>query len=207
MIRARTGAALLIGLIAALLIATPAEAASTRAEYVAQVDPICLTTGKRVVRAVKGIKVPREERLDSLDDKQALRLFFGFLAKVMGRANKEIGPMIAQIAPVPPPPGDERIVALWLQALGDYKFFADRAVRGSNHGKLNKFFYYFGKAMLVAEQANNLVDDWGFRYCASSDDSDYSGSSVRRPTRAAWLVPGDPLVAATERVRDGLARR
>jgi hypothetical protein len=202
MIRARTSAALLIGLIAALLIATPAQATSARAEYVAQVDPICLSATKQAAKGLKGIKAPREERLDNLDDKQALRLFFGFIAKALGRSNKAVGPAIAQIALVQPAPGDERIAALWLQALGDYKFFADRAVTGSNHGKLNKFFYYFGKAMLVAEQANNLVDDWGFRYCASSDDSDYSGSSVRRRATAAWLAPGHRLVAALHRDAD-----
>jgi hypothetical protein len=199
--------ALAITLIVFAITAPKADAAATRAEYVAQVDPICLTAGKRSARALKGIKLPREERFESLDDKQAMRLFFSFLGKAIGRTNKAIGPMLAEIAPIPPAPGDERVVALWLQAVGDYKLFADRAVSASNRGKLNKFFYYLSKAGLVADQANYLFDDWGFRYCASSEDSDYYGSSARRPAAAAWLAPGNRLVAGADRAQRELAQR
>jgi hypothetical protein len=93
-----------------------------------------------------------------------------------------------------------------VQALGDYMVFSNRAVEASNHGKLNKFFYYLGKAGLVGEQANSLVDDWGFRHCADSEDSGYSGGSTRRPAAAPLLAANHRLLAAAERAARNLGQ-
>jgi hypothetical protein len=117
MIRARTSAALFIGLIAALQIATPAEATSTHAEYVAQVTPICDAANAEIDH----ISAERDRKLD-LSEKALLRIgparYFKRLTKTYewesDRSHEITAAALARLDQVPPAPGDEALVAQWL---------------------------------------------------------------------------------------------
>jgi hypothetical protein len=143
-----------------------APAASTRAEYVAQVDPICHAADLKSKRLTRKHHLPRVIELGDLrsgdrDDQLivARQLALG--------AHKVVGPFIAAISPIPPPPGDEAVIAKWI---GDYRFFmrnSIRAVAAIRHGKPRRAYH------LVIVTFPGILDDietlgpWGFQYCTS----------------------------------------
>jgi hypothetical protein len=97
--------ALAVVLIATATFAAPANAASTRAEYVAQVDPICaatLTLEKRTFGGVGG-------DLRHGRNKQAARKF--------ERTDRVFANAIDQLAAVPPPASDAALIGQWIAML------------------------------------------------------------------------------------------
>jgi hypothetical protein len=117
-----------IALLAVAISAGPASAASTRAEYVAQVNPICASansqaralwetffkTTDRLEKTAKKLHGKKRIRVQRRLDELFYRLDDQVLAVYSGA--------LAQLKLIPPAPGDEALVAEWLatrQALQD----------------------------------------------------------------------------------------
>jgi hypothetical protein len=100
----RLGVLLVVTAAAALVAAPGASAAATRAEYVAQVNPICkqanTQSGKVFSRAIKG------QNPDQIKP--------GVLTKALKRVNRITRKTTNRIAGVPAAPGDEALVAEWV---------------------------------------------------------------------------------------------
>jgi hypothetical protein len=98
-------------LVAALLAwtAAPASGAATRAEYAAAVNPICA-----------GLEAEAEQALKKIGRKP------GAIAKLFKKLDRISDRGIDQIASVPPPPGDEALVAGWVEALRDLNAIGNR---------------------------------------------------------------------------------
>jgi hypothetical protein len=158
-----------VAVLAAAVAAVPAQAASTRAEYVAQVDPICQSSiapakkaGKKYVRSVK--KLARQVRGGS-DPKKALKGVFKRAAGLLGQINKIVANETAQISEVPPPPADQGAVSLWLQNRTAYKQFTDAAIRALRHFKLRAFARNAAQASAALEEGHFFISGFGFNHC------------------------------------------
>jgi hypothetical protein len=110
--------ALAITVIAFAITAATAYGASTRAEYVAQVDPICQTAQRPVFRAIsEWLRVV--EKAGRADNPPS-----GFnvpdelirpAVKFINRLTHVYAGITTKIAAIPPAPGDEGLVGSWLE--------------------------------------------------------------------------------------------
>jgi hypothetical protein len=150
------------------LSATSATAATTRAEYVAQVDPICLAglnqeavAANPLLKAVKRAKRHPGRKTDRRLSR-ALRSYFGQYTAIEHSVND-------QIAAVPPAPDDVSLVGVWLRARGELIDLEGRLFisKPKGHG-LKGFAQLFSSFFtLTARQleVSDLIRDFGFQYC------------------------------------------
>jgi hypothetical protein len=140
-----------------LLMGAPvAGAASTRAEYAAQADPICKSNDKDFNRLWK----------------RFLRLANQYPFKIQAAANtlermgKRYSSSVNSLHLIAPPPGDEALIAQWLdlhsQSATKYPLAAS-AYRLNNYKRLNRLI---DSADRLARHASSLVADWPFQRCA-----------------------------------------
>jgi hypothetical protein len=153
-------------LIAVAIGAAPAQGASTRAEYVAQVDPICHAAELKGERLAKKHHLPRVIDLEDLrsgDRKSQL-----IVARQIALSNRKVvKPFIATVSTIPPPPGDEAIITEWI---GAYRFFtrnADKAVRSIHKGKPRRAYHLFLATVSPILETGEALEPWGFRHCTA----------------------------------------
>jgi hypothetical protein len=147
----------------ALAITATAHAASTRAEYVAQVDPICQTATVQVRRALNKHHLKNAILLDDLgsgDRKAELRI-----VKQLHILHRFGAPAVEQIAAVPAPPGDEAVIARWV---GDLRFYDQRSLQAASairagKSKRARHLILGGLRDLVA--VDDELRPWGFQSC------------------------------------------
>jgi hypothetical protein len=154
--------------VALAITASTAIAASTRAEYVAQVDPICQAAHaagqaevKRYERQVR--RLTRHGFDPDHPSKALLRAAVGFADRIA----KIERPSFAQIAAITPAPGDEATVAEWLRLRARETAYFQRAFHAfARNQKTHQFRRLSAKADKANLEAESLVGDWGFEHCA-----------------------------------------
>jgi hypothetical protein len=166
----RFGVTLAAGIAAVAVAAPSASATSTRAEYVAQVDPICKAARsqekdatrsfKRQVRRLRERGVNPEE-----PTKQTVRLGVAFYNRILRITQRRE----SQISVVIPAPGDEEARVQWLQARGKAIDLFQRGVHAFARGKEQRSSGLLTAASEVWFMAQFLVEDFGFRYCVEID--------------------------------------
>jgi hypothetical protein len=108
----RRGGTAALACAAALVAAAPAQATETRAEYAAQVNPICV----QATAETEAIEAVLERKLKKFEE--ARKPNFKALLRSMTRLNRQIEAVEegreTAIAAVPPAPGDELLVQIWL---------------------------------------------------------------------------------------------
>jgi hypothetical protein len=147
-----------------------AHAAATRAEYVAQVDPICASAqleegiaGEPLAGLTKRVNKHRHARV--LERKYS-RAFANYLRQFIAIERS----VNAQLAAIPPAPEDVSLIQVWLRARGqlldsEEQFFL-RGFEGKNGIKgairfFTGFFQFIGRQYEVTD----LVSDFGFQHC------------------------------------------
>jgi hypothetical protein len=159
-------------LIAVAVFATPASAASTRAEYVAQVDPICRTAlkpeGKAGLALLKGLTKLGNQSENGKPSKKALNRFLRQTAKFFGVLARLENSVNNQIATVPAAPGDESTIATWLQQRGQYADLLRQSVVAVKHHRLRRFVTLADQSDVARDVADATVAGFGFRYCVSA---------------------------------------
>jgi hypothetical protein len=151
------GAIALALLVSAVAVA-PAHAASTREEYAAQADPYC--------------------KAETQDGNRLWKRFVRANAHLRfhsaGNALESIGTRITQtnnqLRPIPPPPGDETLIANWL---GIWDGIAHRWVLSASAyrlGKYNRVNHLFNTIDRLARQTHDLVAVFPFKDCAWGDE-------------------------------------
>jgi hypothetical protein len=155
-----------VGLIA--LWAAPADAASTRAEYVAQVDPICQSFVGPNDDAV-GAYLRNEKRLGRVASKGTLKQF-GAQTKRIARSLNRIALIEAnltdQIATVPPATEDFATVGTWLNHRRQEEALLRSAA--SILVQFRPYKQYFRKLKMADaadEAATRTVSGLGFQVC------------------------------------------
>jgi hypothetical protein len=168
--------AVAISLVALATTAVSASAATTRAEYVAQVDPICQSAQAQeavalqpVLRAFKRDQ-KHHSRKTSRRAARAFRAYFQQYAVIERAAN-------AQIATVTPAPDDVSLIQVWVRARGELLDDETQLFSGGLKPKkglkglgqvFGLFFGLIGREFEVAD----LVRDFGFQYCNRPDQTE-----------------------------------
>ena len=153
-----------VALVAIALTAGTAQAASTRAEYVAQADPICLSVqGPVDASLARYIKAKRKHAPLGPAKARLLRSW----SKLYGRVTTSLRKLT-------PAPGDEATIASWLKARG--VVLKDLAAAGKayaeSEAKLAKRITLRGDAAII--RSNAAVSGFGFQNCASDGDTLWS---------------------------------
>jgi hypothetical protein len=148
--------------------ASHAHAATTRAEYVAQADPICLAgmnqeaaishpLQKAAKRAKRHPGRKSDRRLN-----RTVRAYFQQYTAIEHSVND-------QIAAVPPAPEDVSLIQVWLRARDDLTDLEARLFASKPHGRgLKAFAHLFTDFFTLAArqlEVADLVRDFGFQYC------------------------------------------
>jgi hypothetical protein len=166
MARASRVIALAIVMVAMAIIAVPAWAATSRAEYVAQVDPICQqerASQKAVIRSfTKQVKTLEKRGFDPQKPSKPIGrvVIRGYdrLAMIQRAADSQIGGVI-------PAPGDEAITASWLQKRATFTQLFRRAGHVFAHQKRRSGLRLFVRALNTEGHAAALIGQFGFVYC------------------------------------------
>jgi chemotaxis regulatin CheY-phosphate phosphatase CheZ len=165
-----------VALVALTVGTATAYGASTRADYVAQVDPICKAgldqetaaagpVVKKLKRLERHAKQSHSRKVRRRVEKRETRLlarFYDFVAGV------EQG-VTAQIATIPPAVEDTSLVQVWLRARGEQAVATQRLFRSLAKGDFLGTFTLLFEVEAKSEEVTDLVRDFGFQYCSSPD--------------------------------------
>jgi hypothetical protein len=164
----RTAVAVAIALLATVTTVATAYAASTRAEYVGQAEPMCQAAQKPTFKAYsalfKAIPTADQDQLNKAVVRRADRALGRFYIRI----SNIFGLTSAQIAALVPAPADEATVAAWLAGRDQAKTFGLQAGRAAKHLKLIRARRLANRAVSASEQAAELVSTFGFKFCAFS---------------------------------------
>ena len=154
-----------VGLIAVW--AVPADAASTRAEYVAQVDPICQSYKGPEFNAAKAYQ--RNNKLwVRTATKGTVKTFVRQthrLAQSLFAWDRLHSRMTEQIAAIPPVPTDAAVIDTWLNDRRQSDAFADQAASALNKFQIRRFFRLTARADKVERAGIQAINGFGFQVC------------------------------------------
>ena len=147
--------AVAVALLAIPLVAIPhAEAAATRAEYVAQVDPLCRANlgpwQKSVSADVKSFK--KWVRLSNRGTFKAWVRQTHTHARALKRHVRVHAGLTEQISAVPPPAEDAQLVASWLRYRDEYERLTQSAAKAFDAFKFKKSNKLVGRAIKASDR-------------------------------------------------------
>lgn len=137
-----------------------ADAASTRAEYVAQAEAVCAAPSPQILKILKQEGKVIKQARDLTPSEYAVRM-----GRLLGRLATIEGRILSQLWTIPPAPGDEVIIAQWLQGSRDGWTLLLRAVRAGKHGNLGQMLARLKRSISVTTQAEQPVASFGFQAC------------------------------------------
>jgi hypothetical protein len=148
--RSRTVAA---AAVLCLGLAAVARADVTRADYVAQVEPICKANTDANERILKGAK----SRAKRGKTKAAAGQF--------SRAAGAFADTVSQLRAVPQPPDDAAVLQSWLGYLDKETLYLGRIAADLRRDQLNRAQADALQLKRNADIANDTVISFGFNYC------------------------------------------
>jgi hypothetical protein len=156
-------------LIAIAIAAAPAAAASTRPEYVGQVEPICRAAAKSGAKAYYAlVRANRKLYLQlhsGIPRVKAYNQYFRRAARSLARNSRIYSGVTSQIESVSPAPGDETSVASWLAKRTESADLLSRAAMAARHHRFQNQQTLETRSALADIDGENFVADFGFRYC------------------------------------------
>jgi hypothetical protein len=163
----RGSAVLVLSLVLCAVAATPAAAAPTRPEYIAQVDPICQSSAgplgtawgayhRAYKRTTHAAKVGNFKAFLSGTKKESVTL---------NQLSRTRTGMLDQIAAVPPPDADAGTIGVWLTDLRNESAFEAAAASAALSLKINKFFKKLGQADKAWNAGKVAIAGFGFQAC------------------------------------------
>ncbi len=165
-------------LIALVAAASPASAATTRADWVAQVDPICQNGLAQEVVAVQPLLRAAKRAKKHRGRKANRRVQRRLVAYIFQYTNIERA-VNAQIATVPPAPDDVSLVQVWLRARGELLDTETRLFVQPASGKglkgLAKAFNLIFELVGREYEVSDVVRDFGFQYCSNPQQDPLGG--------------------------------
>jgi hypothetical protein len=170
----RLGAPLAIAALAvAAAMPSPASAASTRGEYLAQIEPICQQANEQAKRQAQKInralkkslkKAATQEKNGKPGDVFA-DVFILAVIKLVGPDNRLFERTTARIAAVPPAAGDEAVVTAWLTGRTESTELVWDALRAGKHHKANRMFGLLDASTEALRKAQQPVQAFGLNHC------------------------------------------
>lgn len=157
------------------LSAPAAQAAATRAEFVAQAEPLCAATNqllnkkaKKTDKALKKAAPKKGQHQSKKQEKASTIRFFHILGAFDVTIGKQLTGLSGQLAAIPPPAADAAAAAQWTQALAaDAQAFTELGTKFKSRS-LKKII----TAAIAAEGLDKqlkatdaIVAGWGFQEC------------------------------------------
>jgi hypothetical protein len=149
---AATAALCLLALSVGTAVSSAAEEPS-RAEYVAQLEPICKPGSDATERAVHGVR----------SDVKAER--FTVAAGKFARGQRIFAKTVSSISTVPRPPADASTLKRWFAALGKEQVYLGQIVKTLRANNPAGFERVSADFIHEGNRANNAVVSFGFNYC------------------------------------------
>lgn len=147
--------------------AASASAASTRAEYIAQVDPICQSFEGPVDGAwaayVRNDK--RWARASKYGASKAIVRTAKRTARSLAGWAQTLTRLIDQVAPVPPPAEDALTVSTWLDLRRQANANEMSAASALKRGNAPKYFRLLRPADAEADASERAISGFGFQAC------------------------------------------
>jgi hypothetical protein len=147
--------------------ATPAHAASTRAEYIAQVDPICQSYKGPELNDAKAF-----HRNHKLWVRAAIKGTVKEFARQTHRLAQSLlawdrlhSSMTEQIAAIPPVPADAAVIDTWLNDRRQSDASADAAALALNKFQIRRFFRLTSRADKLERAGIQAINGFGFQVC------------------------------------------
>jgi hypothetical protein len=152
--------------------AAPADAASTRAEYIAQVDPICQSFVGPENVAYKAYR-KNDKRESHLAGKGTLKAWLNATrrtSKSLTRLVQLDMSLVDQIAAVSPPAADAGTVGTWLNLRRQTNAFAASAAAALNRPvpAVGKYFKLVDRANASIAAEQRAISGFGFQVCGVS---------------------------------------
>jgi hypothetical protein len=151
--RSRSLTAVGLALAGMLATAVVALADVTRADYLAQVEPICKANTEANQRILRGARA----RAKNGKLKAA--------AKQFSKASVAFASTVIQLRAVPQPPDDASVLASWLGYLDKETTYLSRIARDLKKDQLNRAQSDALQLKRNADIANDTVITFGFTYC------------------------------------------
>jgi hypothetical protein len=167
--------ALAIAVMALGIIAGPARAASTRAEYVAQVDQACTSFAPKFAsldRPLKQLTAQLNKVVTETDaqEKRRFNRIFRGLGRYIGKTASLFGEMAEQVALVGPAPGDEAAVAQWIEGLRQFAALQAQSVPAWRHRKLGRAAALSQRSLEALNNGGAAVAAFGISDCPTHID-------------------------------------
>jgi hypothetical protein len=151
--------------------AASAYGATTRAEYVAQVDPICAAAQAQELAAAQQLKkklrklgkhpnTRKARRRAIKHELRAIGRFYGYVAAVEQSVN-------AQVATIPPAVEDTSLITLWLRVRAEQVVATQRLASAFAKGAIFAALDMFFEASDKVDEAGDIVRDLGFQHCSA----------------------------------------
>jgi hypothetical protein len=163
--------ALAITMIALAITATAAYGASTRTEYVAQVDQICTEAkpqfqklGRQLNKIAPGDVIFVAPATNRREKRRLNRLYRG-LGQYTARAAQAFGAMVERLALVTAAPGDEAAVAQWVGGLRQYVALQAQMAPAWRHHKLRRVLTLSDQSIEAVNNGGTAVKDFGISAC------------------------------------------
>jgi hypothetical protein len=165
---------------ALLIAAAPAGAASTRAEYVSQVDQLCSQSPQNSGRlgpklkslfspnAPSPLPLPGAPEPTKKQIHRSLNRFINRLTRVLAGFNRAFRSTTEQLALIPPAPGDEAAVAQWIAGLRQYAMYTANSLRALRHHKPGAALAFQGLAIDALNSGGAAVQAFGISICTTS---------------------------------------
>jgi hypothetical protein len=163
--------------VALAITATAASAATTRAEWVAQVDPICqngqaqeAVAGQPLIRAAKRANKNHGSK-GKKSAKKLVRIFIRYFQQYAAIEHS----VNDRIATIPPAPDDVSLVQVWLRARNELLDIQNQFFTQTLHLKglkgFNEFFELVIQLAGREQETVDLVRDFGFQYCSTGQSA------------------------------------
>ena len=154
-------------IVAVCIGAVPAQAASTRAEYIAQTDPICSAAAPAISQAYGSYNRNYKRWLHQTTHgtlkswvKQTRRT-----GASLGRYIQAEASLTGQLQAVPPAPGDESMVGSWLSYRQQADALGAAAATALSHIQVVRFFKLASRADKAAVAGVRVAEGVGFQVC------------------------------------------
>jgi hypothetical protein len=137
------------------LAASPAvsQAAATRAEFVAQAEPIC------------GLANDDIANLNRRFHRQHAKGRYRAAGRTLKKTGTRLSASVDQVRAITPPPGDEQTVAAWLGLVEKVALANERMGRAEAHENFDVEARIRRQGSKIAQRAHKQVADWGFHAC------------------------------------------
>jgi hypothetical protein len=157
----------LAAIAAVCMSAAPAQAATSRAEYIAQVDPICQSVMPSLDQTWAAYNRNYKHWIRQATHgtlkawvKQTRRT-----AAALNRLNQVEISLTNQLAAIPPAPGDEAVIGTWLSYRRQSDGLGMAAAVALNHIQVSKFFKLARQADKAAYAGVQVAETVGFQVC------------------------------------------